>query len=171
MPCGFCGLSNIADCQQLYITKHGHGQAKSNCAHAHEFQYKASLTSTLSTPCTNTPIVCPIKGCAGEVGSNKTAIWKYNMPEHIRVHHPGYSCDGIEDGLPDDRLLSTIFITDEEESRLGIPKDKIPPKVKPTAHGFSTGEESSQRRGRGKRTAMKNPIPAGDPPSKRRRAS
>ncbi|KAI0804565.1 hypothetical protein BC629DRAFT_1713564 [Irpex lacteus] len=171
MPCGFCGLSNIADCQQLYITKHGYGQAKSNCSHAHEFQYKASLISTLSTPCTNTPVVCPIRGCAGEVGSNKTAIWKYNMPEHIRIHHPGYSCDGIEDGLPDDKLLTTILITAEEESRLGIPNDKIPPKVKLTAPAFSTAEESGQRRGRGKRTTTKNPITSSHPPSKRRRAS
>ncbi|KAI0763396.1 hypothetical protein BC629DRAFT_1273639, partial [Irpex lacteus] len=126
MPCGFCGLSNITDCQQLYITKNGRGQAKSSCSRAHDFQYKTSLTSTVSTPCTNTPIVCPIPGCAGEVGSNKTAIWKYNLPEHVRAHHPGYSCDGMDDGLPDHNLLHVAFISKEEESRLGIPNDMIP---------------------------------------------
>ncbi|KAI0737494.1 hypothetical protein BC629DRAFT_380153 [Irpex lacteus] len=80
MPCGFCGHSNLTACQQLYITKHGRGQAKSNCPRAHDFQYKASLTSTTSTPSTNTPIICTIGGCGGEVGQNKTAVWKYNIP-------------------------------------------------------------------------------------------
>lgn len=51
------------------------------------------------------------------------------MPDHIHIAHPGYSCDGIEDGapLPSD-MLAAASITREEEERLGIPPDKIPPK-------------------------------------------
>lgn len=128
MPCGFCGRSNITACQQLYISKHGRGQAKSNCSRAHDYQYKTSLVSTITTPCTNTPIICTIPGCAGEVGQNRTAIWKYNMPEHIRTHHPGYSCDGIEDGLRAPDLLRTSSISLLEEQRIGIPANLIPPK-------------------------------------------
>jgi hypothetical protein len=51
------------------------------------------------------------------------------MPEHIRSKHPGYSVDGFEDGaaLPDS-LIHAMFITQEEEERIGIPKDRIPAK-------------------------------------------
>jgi hypothetical protein len=58
-----------------------------------------------------------------------TAMWKYNMPTHIHLAHPGYSLDSFEDGapIPDDLALA-MLITKEEEERLGIPKENIPPK-------------------------------------------
>lgn len=58
------------------------------------------------------------------------AIWKYNMPEHIQTVHPGYSMDGLDPSLvpiPSD-MMSTVFISQEEETMIGIPADKIPRK-------------------------------------------
>lgn len=58
------------------------------------------------------------------------AIWKYSMPEHIHTVHPGYSMDGLDPSLvpiPSD-MMSTVFISQEEETMIGIPADKIPRK-------------------------------------------
>ena len=171
MPCGFCGLSNVPACQQLYITKHGRGQARSECLHAHDFQYKVSLVSTVSTPCTNTPIICTIPGCAGEVGQGlKTAVWKYNMPEHIRTCHPGYASDHTEEGVHMQDLLNTASITRLEEQRIGIPQDMIPYKPEPPSGVDLSAHSSKQsRRISGKRAAPS--LATVLPPSKRLRRS
>ncbi|KAI0808974.1 hypothetical protein BC629DRAFT_1672602 [Irpex lacteus] len=129
MPCGFCGRSGIATCRDIYIAKGKRGQATSGCPHAHDFRYKTSLTSTVSTPSTNTPVLCPFRGCTGVVGQNLTAVWKYNMAEHVKTAHPGFSYNGIERGAHHDEFLQIAHISNEEEMRIGIPANKIPPKI------------------------------------------
>ncbi|KAI0355712.1 hypothetical protein OH77DRAFT_1402493, partial [Trametes cingulata] len=126
MPCGFCGRSGISACAQLYLTTSKAPQARSDCPHFYAFQYKNSLKSTLTMPCTNTPVVCPVLGCAQHTGKLVSAVWKYNMPQHVRTCHPGYSLDGFEDGtvLPD--LLRVMDISRDEEKALGIPEQLIP---------------------------------------------
>lgn len=75
------------------------------------------------------------------------------MPDHIRIAHPGYSCDGIEDGapLPSD-MLEAASITREEEERLGIPLDKIPLKLSnfpcPSAMAVDAGSSGGTKRNR-----------------------
>lgn len=153
MPCGFCGRSGIAGCSEIFMTKGKSPQAESNCQHAHKFQYQPSLKSTSSTPSTNIPILCSIPGCTRTIGSKRTAVWKYNMPEHIRTAHPGYSSNGIEDGvsLPPD-LARAMFISPEEEHRIGIPKENIPPKP-----ALPSTPDSASTRGAAKRS---HPEPA-----------
>ncbi|KAL0961307.1 hypothetical protein HGRIS_006266 [Hohenbuehelia grisea] len=139
MPCGFCGRSGAPGCSEVYLTKGNSPQAQGNCAHAHKFQYQPALKVTSSTPSTNVPILCTIQGCTGFVGSLRTAVWKYNMPEHIRICHPQYSPDGLTDGapLPAD-LASRMLITYQEELLVGIPEDKIPLQSAATAPNTTT---------------------------------
>jgi hypothetical protein len=148
MPCGFCGRSGISSCGEVYLTKGSHPQAQSNCRHANKFHYAPSLKSTNSTPSTNVPILCEIPGCTGQVGQKWTAIWKYNMEEHIRSEHPDYSdLDNLEHGAPlPSTLIKSMLITREEEERLGIPREKIPPK--PSLPSNDTAPSQSRKRGR-----------------------
>ncbi len=116
-------------CSQLYLTAQAgrSPQARSECPYYCAFQYKSSLNSTHTMPCTNTPVLFPVPGCTQSLpGKLLTAIWKYNMPQHICMHHPGYSVNGFEDGtlLPD--LLHVMDISREEEKALGIPEGAIP---------------------------------------------
>ncbi|KII91356.1 hypothetical protein PLICRDRAFT_38102 [Plicaturopsis crispa FD-325 SS-3] len=62
------------------------------------------------------------------------------MREHIQTVHPdGYSCNNIEDGvlLPSDLALA-MFITVEEEQRIGIPKENSPETRPPVASSQSS---------------------------------
>ncbi|EIW53975.1 uncharacterized protein TRAVEDRAFT_132679 [Trametes versicolor FP-101664 SS1] len=127
MPCGFCGRSGISMCSQLYLTAGRSPQPRSDCPHFYAFQYKSSLKSTQTMPCTNTPILCPVPGCTQSTPDKLfTAVWKYNMPQHVRMQHPGYSIDGFEEGTLLPQLLCVMDITHEEEKALGIPEGVIP---------------------------------------------
>ncbi len=155
-PCGFCGRSGIASCSELYLTTGKSPQAVSGCQRAHKFQYALSIHSSTKMPSTNTPVLCPVPGCTRTQNRKQTAVWKYNLPEHIRQSHPGFSPDGIEDGAIASNLLQTIYITDDEEERLGIPVERRPHKVPPlptsereSARSSSTVSPSSARSSRG----------------------
>ncbi|KAI0067932.1 hypothetical protein BV25DRAFT_1911795 [Artomyces pyxidatus] len=126
-PCGFCGRSGLRGCDEVFLTKGNNPQALSHCPHFEKFQYRRAQQSSDTSPSTNVPILCSIPGCTGTVGQHLTAVWKYNMPEHIRVAHPGHSVGGYEDGapLPDD-LVRNMFIALDEERRIKIPDAKIP---------------------------------------------
>ncbi|KAI0076550.1 hypothetical protein K474DRAFT_1564924, partial [Panus rudis PR-1116 ss-1] len=127
LPCGFCGRAGIEECT-IYLTKKANPQAVSNCRLSTTFYYKKSLESTRSSPCTNTPIICRVPGCCAVVGNKQTAIWKYNMEQHIRQSHQGYAAiPGVEEGVqvPID-MWRDMFITRNEEQKMGIPEEKIP---------------------------------------------
>ena len=46
------------------------------------FSYQSAAMESTSSPCTNVPLICPL--CPATSG----AIWKYNMPAHLRNSHP-----------------------------------------------------------------------------------
>ncbi|KAI0054339.1 hypothetical protein BV25DRAFT_1764193, partial [Artomyces pyxidatus] len=126
-PCGFCGRSGHPGCADVFLVKGKTMQAETMCPHFQKFQYGPTSHSTESTPSTNIPILCTIPGCTGRIGSKYTAVWKYNMSEHIRQAHPGFSIGGYLDGAPlPDNLVCSMYITDEEETRLKIPAQHIP---------------------------------------------
>ncbi|KAI1784985.1 hypothetical protein LXA43DRAFT_900727, partial [Ganoderma leucocontextum] len=132
-PCGFCGRSGLQGCQQLFLTKTS--QARSECRHFHKFHYRPAKVSTETTPCTNIPIMCTVPGCKSAMrqGDLFGAIWKYNMEEHIKNDHSGYSTTGVEDHLlpiPAD-LAREMYISDSEERLMGISDSLIPHKIAP----------------------------------------
>ncbi|TCD63849.1 hypothetical protein EIP91_004891 [Steccherinum ochraceum] len=129
MPCGFCGRSGIPACARVFLTKGKRPQAVSHCEHARKFRYASALTSTATGPSTNVPIRCTLDNCGGTtVDGRWPAVWKLNMTAHIRKFHPGSSTDGGLTGAPiDDVIVYDMYITPEEETRLGIPAHLIPP--------------------------------------------
>ncbi|KAH8071053.1 hypothetical protein BXZ70DRAFT_864406, partial [Cristinia sonorae] len=129
MPCGICGRSGIAACTEVFLTKGKSPQAVSRCQYFHKYHYKPSLESTATGPTgsTNTPIQCQIPNCTAVTPDRMiTAHWKFNMPEHIRRQHPGYSLDGITGAPVTAAFARSMHITAIEEERLGIPAEKIP---------------------------------------------
>ncbi|KAH8105867.1 hypothetical protein BXZ70DRAFT_1036584 [Cristinia sonorae] len=128
MPCGICGRSGIAACSEVFLTKGKSPQAVSRCQYFHKYHYKPSLESTATGPSTNTPIQCQIPNCTAVTPDRMiTAHWKFNMPEHIRRQHPGYSLDGVTGAPVTAAFARSMHITAIEEERLGIPAEKIPP--------------------------------------------
>ncbi|KAH9945198.1 uncharacterized protein BXZ73DRAFT_38004, partial [Epithele typhae] len=125
-PCGFCGRSGIKTCTEVWLTKGLKPQARSECVHAVNYFYKPSLHSTLSTPCTNTPILCPVPGCSARHGDRFPAIWRYNLGLHVRECHPEYSPDGVSPGIILEALTLRVLLSMQEEQRMGIPESSIP---------------------------------------------
>lgn len=77
-------------------------------------QNQPGLQNFEAKACTNVPIVC--KFCL-------EVHWKYNMHQHLLAQHPGWEASTVQGReLQDFRVK--IAITDEEESKLGIPEPK-----------------------------------------------
>lgn len=163
-PCGCCGRSGVPSCNEVFLSKGKSPQASSGCQYFRKFQYKAALTPTTSTWCTNVPILCTIPGCTATVGNLFKAVWKYNMPEHIRQCHPGFSTTGIDAlggaPLPPD-LIQSMAISDLEEERTGIPRARIP--LKPALPNPPTSQPAAPRT-RGTKRASTS-VPSTSAPS------
>ncbi|KAH9921014.1 uncharacterized protein B0H18DRAFT_821162, partial [Fomitopsis serialis] len=133
LPCGFCGRPERL-CVAPTMTKGTGGsspQARSECPYYRLFFYQPSLKTSGTTPCTNVPFVCKIPGCKTEKEGNWTAIWKYNLREHMRVFHPTYSIDnaglGLDALIPlPPAIIRDMYISDEEDKGLRIPDSHIP---------------------------------------------
>lgn len=172
MPCGFCGRSGIRTCEELYILTGKRKQISAQCQHSHPFRYGDSFKSTITTPCTDTPIVCPIEPCTAVVnGKWRGAVWKYNMVEHIRTHHAGYSADGIEDGAPlPPSLVAEMEITLEEEQHILPPRTAIPYKPQSMRVSRTASDTLPAVMKRGRSEPSVEALTAAKLNSKRRRA-
>ncbi|GJF00660.1 hypothetical protein PsYK624_169560 [Phanerochaete sordida] len=85
------------------------------------------------------------------------AFWKYNMPEHIRTCHKGYSADGVEPGASLlDQLLIDMEIKVLEEQLMKIPKDRIPQVqlIAPLATGGTSARAKALKRSAAENLAM-----------------
>ncbi|KAK7027130.1 hypothetical protein R3P38DRAFT_2399199, partial [Favolaschia claudopus] len=56
-PCGFCGKSTSNGGCTLSIRS---GKANSSCSEVYEFQIAAASKLSISKPCTNVPVRCPL---------------------------------------------------------------------------------------------------------------
>lgn len=152
MPCGFCGRSGIAACAELYLTTGKAPQVVSSCAFAHKFYYKSAKKHTSSSACTNVPIRCLLPGCSAFVGKNVTAVWKYNIGEHIQLCHPGHATSDqpqLDSNPLPPAMLEEMFLSRQEELDLGIPAEKIPPKSTdyPSATSATISQQGSRLMG------------------------
>lgn len=84
-------------------------------------QYKAAMTCSASSPCTNVPIHCPL--CLPSLSGSPQTIWKYNTINHLLTHHadvdPTQSCKYLTPEIPA-QLLIDMFITKQEEKIMSI---------------------------------------------------
>ena len=86
-PCGFC-LRPSPLC--VFYLKKGKGAdasqqldyARSTCANMTTFSYSVAALSSASSPCSNVPIRC--SWCS----DSAAAVWRYNMPHHVKAKHP-----------------------------------------------------------------------------------
>jgi len=58
---------------------------KSKCANQMHFSYSVASSSSLSSPCSNVPLRCPI--CP----ASEPCMWRYNFPYHMHTKHPAIS--------------------------------------------------------------------------------
>jgi hypothetical protein len=75
--------------------------------------FKVSPASKISKACTNVPVECLI--C-------RDVHWKYNMQRHLQERHPSWE-HNVTQGKDLNDFRDRILITNEEETKLGIPED------------------------------------------------
>ncbi|KAI0368713.1 hypothetical protein BV20DRAFT_998002 [Pilatotrama ljubarskyi] len=113
-PCGFCGRDRA--CKTQLVKKGGSFKVSSSCRYHYVSMFYASAArSTLSTPCTNIPIHCPL--CPLTASGNPATIWKYNAVFHLLTAHRD-----DEDTLPElpPQFLVDMHILKVEESAMGV---------------------------------------------------
>ena len=110
-PCGFCGQSSVRGACEVRIQS---GKALSKCAHAYEFKISPASKVSKSKACTNVPVKCRL--CT-------EVHWKYNMHQHLQAQHPAWE-NNVLDGRELQEFQEKITISQEEETRLGIPDDR-----------------------------------------------
>jgi len=108
-PCGFCGQSSINGACHLRIVS---GKAVSSCAHAYDFRISSASKISKQKPCTNVPIAC--KFC-------HDVHWKYNMRHHLQECRLSWESNTTSPEVND--FSGKISITNEEETKLGIPEE------------------------------------------------
>ncbi|KAK7005510.1 hypothetical protein R3P38DRAFT_2391426, partial [Favolaschia claudopus] len=76
----------------------------------YEFKITPASKSSISKPCTNVPVSCPL--CP-------TLQWKYNMTAHLHAAHPKWELTANDQMR--EIVDSRSHITLDEERRLGVP--------------------------------------------------
>jgi hypothetical protein len=85
MPCSFCG---IGTCSVQLEKSNSTYQVISECPRQHNISLGSAAKYTVTTPCTNIPIICDL--CPVDHTTKICpAIWKYNIIEHLLSAHPG----------------------------------------------------------------------------------
>ncbi|KAG9089573.1 hypothetical protein FRC06_001483, partial [Ceratobasidium sp. 370] len=101
MPCGFCGRSGTCK-TTLAVTKKSTSLKWSSCPHYDKFPYKPTETTTLTSPCTNRPILCTSPEC-----KDRDPIWSYNMRDHVLAAHGQTTWNHV--------LNTGLFVVSNEE--------------------------------------------------------
>ncbi|KAF8834450.1 hypothetical protein BDN67DRAFT_914986 [Paxillus ammoniavirescens] len=95
---------------------------KTQCSHAHLFQYASAYKGLENWPCHNVPLVCKL--CYDKEGDTKEwpAHWWYNMEGHLDYQHSEYAHPGKPDGIPlPCYVYNTIYFTSLEEKKSSVP--------------------------------------------------
>ncbi|KAK6988806.1 hypothetical protein R3P38DRAFT_2572839, partial [Favolaschia claudopus] len=101
--------------------------------------------------CRNVPIICGL--CLGPARQHDTVpgIWRYNMPEHLRMHHAEYASPQQPEGLPlPYSVRKSMEISQEEEAAMGVrPEFILQPftQVASAAAGGETLKRASESSG------------------------
>jgi len=121
---GFCGRESAEGRCAVTLTTGRTAHATSACALAVEYKYGQALKGSDATPCTNVPLICKLCPLPLKItGSTPiTAVWRYNILQHIAMHHPGHDLRTI----PSD-FLQSIQISPEEQQKIGIPQEQVLP--------------------------------------------
>jgi len=122
LPCGFCGSSGNPDCViKLKKTKRV-TEVIVDCPHKVPFKYGFAEKGSESCPCRNVPVICTLCTHRGRDTDAKSAVWRYNMEQHLNLSHPEYAHPGKLLGLPlPSHMIRTVALTALEEKKSGVP--------------------------------------------------
>ncbi|KAJ7573280.1 hypothetical protein C8J56DRAFT_709556, partial [Mycena floridula] len=122
LPCGFCGRSGRPECAVFMKKKGNSYDVSSNCLMYQAFSYGAAEKGSRATPSRNVPLICRLCPIPRGRVPVHTAVWRYNMPEHIRLRHSNFATPGSPEGdrLPWD-IWKDIEVDAAEERALGVP--------------------------------------------------
>ncbi|KAJ7817460.1 hypothetical protein B0H14DRAFT_3742116 [Mycena olivaceomarginata] len=98
--CGFCGRSGHAECQVFMKPASAKNETQTKCPYAVKFQYKTANEGAAKGSCHNIPLVCGLCPAAPRKQDWVPAIWRYNMPEHLRLQHSEYASPQQPEGMP-----------------------------------------------------------------------
>ncbi|KAJ7753964.1 hypothetical protein DFH07DRAFT_689764, partial [Mycena maculata] len=121
LPCGFCGHSGHAECQVFMKPSSKKNEFQTKCQHQVTFQFKTANKSTAKGACRNVPMICGLCPTAQRKNDFIPAVWRYNMPEHLRTHHSEYASPQNPEGLALPFVVwQSMEISMEEELGLGV---------------------------------------------------
>ncbi|KAG1816584.1 hypothetical protein EV424DRAFT_1625765, partial [Suillus variegatus] len=135
LPCGFCGRSGRPECAiTITVPAKAATTWDTKCAYQHQFRYTSADVGSKNQPCRNLPLKCelchPVLPPAPGKTTRKTpivpvsAVWRYNMHEHILQEHEEYVVLGQRDAglaLPAN-VWKEMRLTDLEQTASRIPK-------------------------------------------------
>ncbi|KAJ7909926.1 hypothetical protein B0H13DRAFT_1616140 [Mycena leptocephala] len=127
MPCGYCGRSGRPECQVHMKPNSKKNEIRTKCPYVVNFQYKTANDGKSKGACRNVPIICGL--CPGAERKNDwvPAVWRYNMAEHVRIHHSEYASPQQPEGLPlPYAVWENMRIAQEEELAMGVKEFLIP---------------------------------------------
>ncbi|KAK7012531.1 hypothetical protein R3P38DRAFT_3588444 [Favolaschia claudopus] len=153
MPCGLCGRSGRPECEVTMKpnSKKSDSDMKTDCQYYTQFQYKTADEGKSKGSCRNVPIICGL--CPGPARQHDTVpgIWRYNMPEHLRMHHAEYASPQQPEGLPlPYSVWKSMEISQEEKAAMGVrPEFILQPftQVASAAAGGETLKRASESSG------------------------
>lgn len=144
LPCGFCGRSGRPECAiTITVPAKAATTWDTKCAYQHQFRYTSADVGSKNQPCRNLPLKCelchPVLPPAPGKTTRKTpivpvsAVWRYNMHEHILQEHEEYVVPGQRDAglaLPAN-VWKEMRLTDLEQTASRIPKTCWQPSYTP----------------------------------------
>ncbi|KAK7015827.1 hypothetical protein R3P38DRAFT_2543278 [Favolaschia claudopus] len=165
MPCGYCGRSGHPECQVKMKPESKKHEIDTKCHHKTNFQYKTADEARTKAGCRNVPIICGLCPTAQRKNDFVPAVWRYNMPEHLRTHHSEYASPQQPEGIPlPHHIWESIQISREEELAMGVKESLVSRVFTEVAPAIATGDATLKRTtkegGGGK---SKKPRPGAEP--------
>ncbi|KAK0451744.1 hypothetical protein EV421DRAFT_1060672 [Armillaria borealis] len=138
-PCGLC-LRPSPVCS--FYLKRSSGtvsdmrvdQKRSVCINKVSFRYKVAATSPSTSLCSNIPVICP------ECPPKAPAVWKYNMPSHMKRKHPHVP----QNALREEWVVSDLEMDEMKNIWSGRHKNKKSKKNKKNKKNKKQGKQGLQ---------------------------
>lgn len=121
------------------------------CQYAVNFHYNPANKGSEKTSCRNVPIICGLCPPAKRKQDSVPAVWRYNMPQHLKIYHSEYASPLQPEGIPlPFAVWENMAVSREEEEKLGVKEFLIPPpfaKVAPAVEVGSSAQGENLKRG------------------------
>ncbi|KAK7016105.1 hypothetical protein R3P38DRAFT_3569764 [Favolaschia claudopus] len=148
MPCGYCGRSGRPECHISMKLDSKKNEINCKCTYRANFQFKTADEGRTPGSCRNVPILCGLCPPPARKTDWVPAVWRYNMPEHLRTQHSEYASPQQPEGIPlPYNIWESMKISREEELGMGIKGDLIPPQFTQVAAAVDTLKRTTDQGG------------------------